>query len=89
MGGLCDGGAFVYKTFEEQMHGSCRDCHFLITEEYPHHCQVLEGQDKIIHCPELQEHIRYNEIRLYGENANPDIENPKRRRKRRSMQTCS
>lgn len=83
MGGRCDGGALVYKTFEEQMHGSCRDCHFLITEEYPHHCQVLEGQDKIIHCPELQEFIRYNEIRLYGENANPDIENPKRRRKRR------
>ncbi len=83
MGGRCDGGALVYKTFEEQMHGSCRDCHFLVTEEYPHHCQVLEGQDKIIHCPELQEFIRYNEIRLYGENANPDIENPKRRRKKR------
>lgn len=83
LGGLCDGGAFVYKTFEEQMHGACRDCHFLITEEYPHHCQVVEGQDKIIHCPELQEFIRYNEIRLYGENANPDIENPKRRRRKR------
>ena len=83
MGGRCDGGALVYKTFEEQMHGSCRDCHFLITEEYPHHCQVLEGQDKIIHCPELQEFIRYNEIRLYGENANLDIENPKRRKRKR------
>ena len=46
-------------------------------------CQVLEGQDKVIYCPELQEVIRYNEVRLYGVNADEKIENPKRRRKRR------
>lgn len=85
MGGRCDGGALVYKTFEEQAWGSCRDCHFRVDDDadVPLHCQVLEGQDKVIHCPELQEFIRYNEIRLYGENANPDIENPKRRKRKR------
>ena len=55
MGGRCDGGALVYKTFEEQAWGSCRDCHFRIDDDdQPLHCQVLEGQDKVIHCPELQ-----------------------------------
>lgn len=47
-------------------------------------CQVLEGLDKVTLCPELHEFIRYNEIRLYGENADPEIENPKRRRRKRT-----
>ena len=33
MGGRCDGGALVYKTFEEQAWGSCRDCHFRIDDD--------------------------------------------------------
>lgn len=65
------------------MYGACRDCHFRVEEDHVVKCQVVEGQDKVIYCPELQAHIQYNEIRLYGENANHEIENPKRRRRKR------
>lgn len=67
MGGYCDGGAFVYDTFEQQMYGACRHCHFLSQNDEGHlYCEVLEGREPAQRCPELQEHIRYNEIRLYG-----------------------
>ena len=81
MGGSCDGGAFVANVFTEQMYGACRGCHFVEDSEEGRTCQVLEGRDTAAQCPELQEHIRYNEIRLYGVNADAKIENPKRRNK--------
>lgn len=70
MGGNCDGGAFVYRHFEQQIWGDCRDCHFREhrEEDCVIECQVLEGRDEVIECPALQEHIRYHEIKLYGVN---------------------
>lgn len=73
MGGDCDGGALVERTFETQMWGACRDC--MMREEAEDQdgckvwkCQVLEGRDTLMQCPELQEHVRFNEIKLYGVN---------------------
>lgn len=73
MGGRCEGGAFVYHTWENQMHGICRDC--MLRDEIEEwdgssvwKCQVVEGQEPSIQCPELQEHVRYNDIQLYGVN---------------------
>jgi len=63
MGGDCNGAAFIREVFEMQMYGACRDCHFR-TEDFQ--CEVLEGQDATTQCPELQEHIRYHGIKLYG-----------------------
>lgn len=83
MGGACDGGAFVQRTFEGQMYGSCRGCHFVEDSERGRECQVLEGRDTCVQCPELQDYLRYNEIRLYGVNADIRIENPKKRKKAR------
>ena len=80
MGGRCNGGAFVSSKFEEQLYGVCRECHFRDEVDGEVRCQVLDGQDESTECPELQEVIRYNEIRLYGVNANERLDNPKRRR---------
>ena len=45
-------------------------------------CQVLEGLESTVQCPELQEFLRYESIRLYGVNADAKIENPKWRKKK-------
>lgn len=81
MGGRCDGGAVVHATFERGV--ECKDCHFRAWQDGVLICEVLEGQDKVIHCPEVQETIRYNSIRLYGVNADDRIENPKYRNRRK------
>jgi len=82
MGGKCGGGAFVDKTFEDQLHGACKGCNFLVESEGVMVCEVLDGRDKTIYCPELQEFLRYESIRLYGVNADAKIENPKWRKKK-------
>lgn len=63
MGGQCDGSAFVERTFE--LRKGCRGCFFL---EEPD-CQVVEGREPATKCPQLEEHIRYHGIKLYGRNA--------------------
>ena len=77
MGGRCDGGALVGATFDEQMHGTCRDCFFRVEREDEHEgyvieCQVIQGQDEIKHCPALQEFIAFHEIPLYGIHRTPN-----------------
>lgn len=69
MGGACDGSIVVGKFFEAQLYGGCRDCHLREANEDDGTitCQVLEGRERTIQCPALQEHIQYEEIRLYGE----------------------
>lgn len=62
MGGRCNGGAFVEQVFETRR--GCRDCHFLDA----HTCEVVEGRESAMRCPELEETIRYNNIKLYGVN---------------------
>jgi hypothetical protein len=74
MGGRCDGGGFVYRLFEDQVWGTCRDC---IMREYSEEdggirCQVLEGREELMGCPELAEYVRYEEIKLYGANKPPE-----------------
>lgn len=62
MGGQCTGGQFVEDTFETRR--ACRDCTFLDK----HTCQVVDGQEPYKRCPALEEHIRFNGIRIYGVN---------------------
>lgn len=81
MGGNCNGWSMVYDTFQTQLYGACRGCTMLDEQEGVMVCQVVEGQDTTVQCPELQEVIRYNEIRLYGVNADEKLENPKRRKR--------
>lgn len=71
LGGACKGRAFIADTFERELHGACRDCAYREAQEhdgYELRCQVLDGRDKELQCPELQEHIRFEGIRLYGVN---------------------
>lgn len=70
MGGRCNGGAFVHAFFEQQMWGTCRDCiHRNYSEEEGRiECAAVEGIEPPSECPELQDHIRFNGIRLYGVN---------------------
>ena len=42
----------------------CRNCHFLDGFQ----CQVVDGQEPYKACPALEEHIRFNGIRIYGVN---------------------
>lgn len=70
MGGACDGSSVVARFFEAQLYGQCRDCHLWERREDDGCeivCQVLEGRERTIQCPALQEHIQYEEIKLYGE----------------------
>ncbi len=70
LGGACNGGAYVEAYFEDHMHSDCRDCpHYERDDEGQLRCQVLEGRDRIINCPALDEHIRFEGIKLYGVNA--------------------
>jgi hypothetical protein len=71
MGGNCNGGAFVGAHFEANVWSGCRDCILReVREEMDceYVCQVAEGREATLNCPALDEHIRYNEIRLYGVN---------------------
>lgn len=71
MGGRCNGGAFVHAVFEAQAWGACRDCWMRearTEEEGGLVCTVLDGREPELKCPELQEHIRYHGIKLYGVN---------------------
>lgn len=68
MGGACNGATFVAQVFEREMFGACRDCHFLQREDGEARCQVLDGRDSALNCPELSDHIRFHGIKLYGEN---------------------
>ena len=81
MGGKCNGGVLVQQTFDTQLWVICKDCHLLDWSQGIAQCQALEGLEKLTLCPELQDFIRYHEIRLYGENADETIENPRRRKK--------
>lgn len=74
MGGNCDGGHVVSKTFDEQMWGDCRDCHLRVYDEERGvvECQALTGQEEVRECPALADVIRFEGIRLYGVNKPPE-----------------
>jgi hypothetical protein len=73
LGGACKGGAFVEATFEREMYGACRDCPLIDTdEEGVIRCQVLDGAEPTMQCPALIEHVRFEGIKLYGENKPPE-----------------
>lgn len=69
MGGACDGSIVVSKFFEAQIYGECRECHLREAndDDCTITCQVLEGRERTKQCPALQDHIRYEGIKLYGE----------------------
>lgn len=72
LGGECKGGAFVRTFWESHQHDKCADCLLRETRDCGTHeelaCQALEGREPYTACPELDEHIRYNDIKLYGAN---------------------
>jgi hypothetical protein len=76
LGGSCTGEGFVVKYFEEQIFGECRDCHYRNEEEdYDDgrgrriSCEILDGLEPALKCPGLQEYVRYNDVKLYGQQA--------------------
>lgn len=73
LGGACKGGAFVEATFEREMYGDCRDCPLIARDdEGVTRCQVLDGAEPALQCPALIEHVRFEGIKLYGENKPPE-----------------
>lgn len=73
MGGECDGAAFVEEVFEGKKWASCRDCMLReTTEEEGHRCQVVDGREPPRECPDLQEFVLFERIRLYGVNKPPE-----------------
>lgn len=72
MGGDCDGGIVVGETWETQQYGDCRECvHFEVSQDEGLRCKVLHGGESVRECPALQEHVRFEGIKLYGVNAPP------------------
>lgn len=67
MGGSCKGLRYVSEFFDSQCWGECRGC--ILHENEGDGCQVLQGREKSIECPALQEKIDFERIRLYGVNA--------------------
>lgn len=65
--GCCDNWKFVSTTWDNQMHGSCRDCHFRESTDDGLECQVLQGLEPSLQCPELQELVRYEGIMIYSD----------------------
>ena len=62
-GGRCSGRHIA----EGHFFGSnCRDCNYLDATCGYRSCQILDGAEAITQCPEWQDVIRTNEIRLYG-----------------------
>lgn len=72
MGGKCDGGTLVAKTFEQQQWGDCRDCPMYEQRECDIVCTVLDGRETVWQCPVLVDFIRFEGIKLYGENKPPE-----------------
>lgn len=71
MGGRCDGGTFVSRHFDQHLWSCRRDCMLAVWQEETGEmrCQVLDGLErKYTSCPALQEHIQFNEIKIYGVN---------------------
>lgn len=80
MGGACNGGAFVQRTWESNYGGgSCRGCPNAslggdsesAAIKVGLHCQALEGIEALRTCQELDEHIRHHGVKLYGVNKPP------------------
>lgn len=73
MGGDCKGGAFVERTWENGVWDTCRDCPHVEIDEYTQdrRCQVLDGREPAVTCPQLAEYIGFEEIKLYGVNRPP------------------
>lgn len=62
-GGACSGRHIAEDYF---FGSSCRECHHLGDEDGHRCCQVLDGGEKVSECPEWQEVIQREDVRLYG-----------------------
>jgi hypothetical protein len=73
MGGECNGTAWVYRCWEKEMWGACRGCVFADRDDDTGEmrCQVVEGRDRALECPELAQLVQYEGVRLYGVNKPP------------------
>jgi len=61
-GGPCVGFNVVEDTWEKWFGGGpCADCHLNNNNEY---CEVVSGQEQTKYCPEWQDFVHYNEIRI-------------------------
>lgn len=62
-GGRCSMGRWVEEFFEP-FKKECRDCGCF--DDQAMECQVVEGLEGALHCPELRAFIQYEGIKLYG-----------------------
>ena len=63
-GGHCQGSFIVEQTWEANWGlGCCVNCNNLNTSDIPY-CEVLAGQERIDQCPEWQDFVAYNEIKI-------------------------
>ncbi len=65
-GGACTLLKWVVR-FNEQ-HDDTETCRGCMNHDGSQ-CQVVSGQEEPWHCPELRDHVRYEEIKLYGRAA--------------------
>lgn len=68
MGGDCNGAAFVGRYFDAQIYGACRQCNMREETDGEITCQALEGREELMRCDGLNEHVRFEGIKLYGVN---------------------
>ena len=65
-GGRCQGISIVANQWHENFGGGdCEGCNLVNKQECAPYCEVLMGQEKTAECPVWQEHVRFNEIRIY------------------------
>lgn len=65
-GGRCNGMWVVDNTWHTNYGGGvCATCNNLNTTEQVPFCEVLEGTEDAGQCPEWQDYVAYNEIRIY------------------------
>jgi hypothetical protein len=58
-GGKCDGAHLPREGYGSQ---ECRTC----TLHENGYCEVIEEQEKAIHCPIVDEFIAYNEVKIWN-----------------------
>ena len=63
-GGRCSGQAWVEALWEKTYGTSvCGDCALCYQEDYCRGCEVCDGRESPLECPELQAFVEVNEIK--------------------------
>lgn len=64
-GGRCDGYFWVLEVWSETSgYCECEGCRLNYVEDFGKCCEVVDGREDPEECPQLQEYIRVNEIKI-------------------------